>query len=233
MSDRKQMNSSRPEQFYLRSTSALSLNERFSQVLVDPLTCSRTVTFDPVLLQQRRRMCNAASVVLLVKRETSWLPALQTADPSVRAGQRRRRSVWTRLGWRRATQRPQGFWSFRNKYRWRAGFTSTASRRGNLLSLRQRGVLMKRNIQKVTAGQTQLSLHLQRGGATASRGRGQSKDNVPTRKQLDAQLDEYMSMSKSRLDKQLDDYMSMSKSRLDAQLDEYMSMAGQTDLDWV
>ncbi|XP_035527350.1 chromatin target of PRMT1 protein-like [Morone saxatilis] len=231
------MDSSQPEQFYLRSTSALSLNERFSQVLMDPLTCSRMVTFDPVLLQQRRKMCDAASVVLLVKRETSWLPGLQTANPSVRVGQRRRRrrrkrSVWTRLGWRRATQRPRGFWSFRNKYKWRAGFTSTGRRRGKLCSLGQRGVLMKRNIQKVTAGRTQLSLHLQRGGATASRGRGQSKVNVPTRKQLDAQLDEYMSMSKSRLDKQLDDYMSMSKSRLDAQLDEYMSMAGQTDLDW-
>lgn len=52
--------------------------------------------------------------------------------------------------------------------------------------------------------------------------------DVPTKKQLDAQLDEYMSLSKSRLDEQLDDYMSMSKSRLDAQLDEYMSMVGQT-----
>ncbi len=82
------------------------------------------------------------------------------------------------------------------------------------------------------AGQTQRSLHLLRGGATAFRGCGQSKDAVPTKKQLDAQLDEYVSMSRSRLDKELDDYMSMSKRRLDAQLDEYMSLAGQTDLHW-
>lgn len=68
--------------------------------------------------------------------------------------------------------------------------------------------------------------------ATASRGRGLREVDVPTKKQLDAQLDEYMSMSKSRLDKELDDYMSMSRSRLDAQLDEYMSMVGQTDLHW-
>lgn len=55
---------------------------------------------------------------------------------------------------------------------------------------------------------------------------------VPTKEQLDAQLDEYMSLSKSRLDKELDEYMSLSRSRLDAELDEYMLMAGQMDLHW-
>lgn len=52
---------------------------------------------------------------------------------------------------------------------------------------------------------------------------------MPTKKQLDAQLDEYMSRSRSRLDAQLDEYMSTSKRRLDAQLDEYMLMAGQVE----
>lgn len=75
-------------------------------------------------------------------------------------------------------------------------------------------------------------LYLQRGGATASKGQGQSKQDVQTKKQLDAQLDEYMSLSKRRLDQQLDDYMSMSRQRLDAELDEYMLMAGETDLHW-
>lgn len=77
---------------------------------------------------------------------------------------------------------------------------------------------------------------MQRRGCTlrsaAAQGRGRKKAGVPSRKQLDAQLDEYMSTTRSRLDKDLDDYMSMSKSRLDADLDEYMSMAGQSDPCW-
>lgn len=78
----------------------------------------------------------------------------------------------------------------------------------------------------------QLRQHLRRGRFGASKGRSRSRRDVPTRKQLDAQLDEYMSLSKSRLDQQLDDYMSMSRQRLDAELDEYMSMAGETELSW-
>lgn len=58
--------------------------------------------------------------------------------------------------------------------------------------------------------------------SAAARGRGRKNAGVPSRKQLDAQLDEYMSTTKSRLDKDLDDYMSLSKRRLDAELDEYM-----------
>lgn len=83
-----------------------------------------------------------------------------------------------------------------------------------------------------SAEKIQHSLGLQRGEITAFKGRGLRERHVPTKRQLDAQLDEYMSMSKSRLDKELDDYMSMSRSRLDAQLDDYMLMAGQMDLPW-
>lgn len=68
--------------------------------------------------------------------------------------------------------------------------------------------------------------------SAAPRGRGRKKASVLSRKQLDAQLDKYMSTTKSRLDKDLEDYMSLSKSRLDAELDEYMSLAGQSDLCW-
>lgn len=61
---------------------------------------------------------------------------LQAAGSSERAEHRhlrRKRSVWTRLGWQRVTRRPsasahQGFWSFMNKYRWRARVTSTCRR---------------------------------------------------------------------------------------------------------
>ncbi|XP_036930433.1 chromatin target of PRMT1 protein-like isoform X1 [Acanthopagrus latus] len=218
---------SEPGPLYLRGSSTLSLNERFSQVAVDQLTQPRMVTFDPIQLQQRT---GSTPLVLLLKGEASLLPDLQTRDPSVRMKQHvKRRSVWTRLGWQKVTRRrsasgPRGFWSFRNKYRWRARFCSTCRRRGNLCSdLRQRRLL-----KNGTAGRT----HLQRDGAAASRGRVQIKADVPTKKQLDAQLDQYMSASRSRLDAQLDEYMSLSKSRLDAQLDEYMSMAGRTDLLW-
>ncbi|XP_049440880.1 uncharacterized protein LOC125893933 isoform X1 [Epinephelus fuscoguttatus] len=227
------MDASKPPSFFLRSTSAVSLNERFSQVLENQLCHSRMRTFDPVLLEQRQ-VFDAPQVVLLVSRES--LSSLQTCDMSVRVKQhlRRRRSVWTRLGWQQVTRRlsttrPRGFWSFRKKYRWRTRFRSIYRGRRNLHSrLGQRRLLRMRNIQKLTAGRT----HLQKGGANTCRWWGRSKAKIPTKKQLDAQLDKYMSMSKSRLDKQLDDYMSMSKSRLDADLDEYMSMAGQTETIW-
>ncbi|XP_054476929.1 uncharacterized protein LOC129109037 isoform X1 [Anoplopoma fimbria] len=192
-----------------RGSSSVSLNERFSQVLVDQLTRSRLRTFDPILLQQRK------GCVLLMRRERSSLLHIQSRSSSVAVQQRcRRRSVWTRLGWQRllSTSRPPGFWSFMNKYRWRSSFTSTCRRRGNLhRRLGQPRLLRTRNIQKLR-GRT----HLQRGRATALRRRGLSKEQVPTKEQLDAQLDDYMSMSRSRLDKQLD---------------EYMSMAGQTHWD--
>ncbi|XP_042345628.1 uncharacterized protein LOC121945493 isoform X2 [Plectropomus leopardus] len=224
------MDSSKPPSFFPRGTSKVSLNERFSH----PLTRPRMTTFNPVLPHQRR-VYDAPQVVLLVRRERSSPLNLQTRDTSVGVTQRlRRRSVWTRLGWNKATRRfsiskLRGFWSFRNKYKWRARFTSTYRGRANLHSrLGQRRLLGTRNIWKLTAGQT----HLQRGGATSVSGRSWSKANVPTKKKLDAELDKYMSTSRSRLDKQLDEYMSKSKSRLDAQLDEYMSMAGQIETDW-
>ncbi|XP_041798876.1 chromatin target of PRMT1 protein-like [Chelmon rostratus] len=147
-------------------------------------------------------------VVLPLKKETSASHDVQNRDSSLSVKRRlgrRRSGVWTRLGWQRPT-RP----------RWGAGFTSTCRGRGNLRSrLDQHHPQMRRNVQKLSAGQTHLRMHLQRGGAVTTRGRGQHQKIIPTKKQLDAQLDEYMSKS---------------KSHLDAQLDEYMSMAGQVDL---
>ena len=71
-------------------------------------------------------------------------------------------------------------------------------------------------------------MQVQRGGASTCRGRGLWRKEAPTRKQLDAQLEEYMSVSRSRLDQQLEEYMSLSRRRLDQQLDEYMLMVGQS-----
>ncbi|XP_026227376.1 uncharacterized protein LOC113169845 [Anabas testudineus] len=229
---RKRTDSSKPRKLFLRSTSAVSLNERFSQVLMDQVTQSRIVTFDPTLLRHQRTVSGTPPAV---NKEPSSLWGLQVRElvtgvsPRVKQHLRRRRNVWTRLGWRRltcclSTSKARGFWSFRNKYRWRARFTSTYRRQGIPRSqLGQRHLLSRSNIQKLAAGR-HLRLHLQRGGASAS--------HTMTKKRLDAQLDEYMSLSKSRLDQQLDDYMSMSRQRLDAELDEYMSMAGETELQW-
>ncbi|XP_018534309.1 uncharacterized protein LOC108884726 isoform X2 [Lates calcarifer] len=211
---RKTMGPSKPDSLFLKSTSAVSLHDRFSQVLLDQFARSRTVTFDPFLPPQRGTSA-AQQVFLLVKQE----PSLQGpgVSPRGRLGLRRRRSVWTRLGWRQTTCRPRGFWSFTNKYRWRARFTSTYRRRGPLRSgLGQRRFMRRTNTQELTPG-PHLNLNLPRGGASARRRHvHQRKDVVPTKKQLDEQLD---------------DYMSMSRSRLDAELDEYMSMAGETQWD--
>ncbi|XP_047196871.1 uncharacterized protein LOC118114359 [Hippoglossus stenolepis] len=205
---------SKPE---LKSTSAVSLNDRFSQILMDQLIQPRVVTSDPDL-QQQRALSGLPPAVLLVKEEPSTLmlgpQASHVSQREVwcpRRSRRKRRSVWTRLSWqhvtrRFSTSRPRGFWSFMKKYRWRARLTSTCRSR-------------------------HLSQNLQRGVASTTRLRSVSRVNVPTKRQLDAQLDEYMSMSRSRLDRQLDEYMSMSRSRLDRQLDEYMSMDGDGQWD--
>ncbi|KAF3692488.1 hypothetical protein EXN66_Car008164 [Channa argus] len=104
--------------------------------------------------------------------------------------------------------------------------------RGNLRTrFCQHGLSKKANSQTLAAGR-HLNLQFPRGGGSASRGRGQSRQDIPTKKQLDAQLDDYMSMSKSRLDEQLEDYMSKSRRRLDAELDDYMLMAGDLQLHW-
>ncbi|KAF1371437.1 hypothetical protein PFLUV_G00278340 [Perca fluviatilis] len=127
--NRKPMDPSKPEpepaSFYLRSTSTLSLHERFSQVLVEQLNRSQKVTFDPekvtfdpekvtfdpekvtsdpVLLQQRGGG-NPKRAVMWRKKLPRNLPGpvlAQTQGPVLglrrRRRRRRRRAVWTRLG---------------------------------------------------------------------------------------------------------------------------------------
>ncbi|KAK2845212.1 hypothetical protein Q5P01_011871 [Channa striata] len=231
--------------YFLQSTSALSLNERFSQILLAQLSRSRVVTFESFGLQHRH-VTGTPPIVLLVKEESSSLLGLQDQDSvsetvpgiSQRVKQRLRcrSSVWTRLGWRQvpcchSASKTRGFWSFRKKYRWRARSTFARRKWGNLrIPLCQRGHLEKANSRKLTAGHH--LRHFPRGGVAAFKGRGQTRQDMPTKKQLDEQLEDYMSKSKSRLDKQLDDYMSKSQKRLDAELDEYMSMAGVSQLQW-
>ncbi|XP_047216670.1 uncharacterized protein LOC124865540 [Girardinichthys multiradiatus] len=215
--NRSLMDPSQPGPLYLRSTSTVSLNERFSQVLQSQLTRPNKPiirTSEPVSLHPRSRL---KRVVLPLSQRMKLRP------------RKRRRSVWTRLGGLQLTRHLSycslpGFWSFRNKYTLRARRSATYRRRGKLDGcLGQSRLVRTAKLQTQTAGGQRLSQTLQRGGATSLKGRW-----FPTRKQLDAQLDEYMSLSRSRLDKQLEDYMSMSRRRLDEELDEYMMMAGQS-----
>lgn len=219
--------------FFLRSTTSVSLNERFSQVQSDQWTQPDTLTLDPTVLQERDGD-DALQLFLLLKRELTRPLQSQVSTLKMSRCVRKRRSVWTRLGWRSTPHKHGGFWSFRNKYKPKAWLTSTCRSREGFGRLQGKSRFrMKRNVQKRTPGQTQHGAHLQRGGASALRKPGRNAHgDAPTKKQLDAELDQYMSRSKRRLDQQLDEYMSKSKSRLDQQLDEYMSMAGQRDLRW-
>ncbi|XP_054639111.1 uncharacterized protein LOC129185734 isoform X2 [Dunckerocampus dactyliophorus] len=188
-----------PKRIFLRSSSTVSLHQRFSHVLLEQMMLPKVA-------------CAPPPVVFVVNSEPSSSLGLQVPPP-------RRSSVWTRLGWRRA-----GFWTFRSKYGWRARFRRVALRRAGGSKLTQQlgprcRLLRTKGFKK--RSQEQEHLPLRRGGFTRERGL-----KAPTKKELDAQLDEYMSKSKSRLDAQLDEYMSKSKSRLDADLDEYMALAG-------
>ncbi|KAG7218813.1 hypothetical protein INR49_019702 [Caranx melampygus] len=185
LTKRKLMESSKP--VILKSTSALSLHERFSrsfsQVLLDQETGPSVM--DPVLPQLKRapeprQWCGRGPGDEVASEEEEEEERLDT--------------------------------------------TGRAAGRGHL----QRHLQTRTKVQRLTTG-PHLSLNLPRGVASKRR---RSQDDVPTKKQLDKQLDEYMSLSKKHLDKQLDNYMSLSKSRLDAELDEYMSMAGDTLSQW-
>ncbi|MEQ2297738.1 hypothetical protein AMECASPLE_037713 [Ameca splendens] len=118
------MDPSQPGPLYLRSTSTVSLNERFSQVLRSQLTRPNKPiirTSEPVSLHPRSRL---KRVVLPLPQA---LPVFQRMKLRPR---KRRRSVWTRLGGLQLTRHLSycslpGFWSFRNKYTLRARSNTT------------------------------------------------------------------------------------------------------------
>ncbi|XP_077454640.1 uncharacterized protein LOC144073017 isoform X2 [Stigmatopora argus] len=141
----------------------------------------------------------------------SLVPALALAPvpapPAVRL--RGRVDVRTRLGRGRL-----GYSSFRSEYGRRAGAPVATGSGGR------------------PAGRPYASAKLPEHPPLAARAEsrpgGRSREPPPTKRQLDAQLERYMSRCKSRLDADLDDYMARSKKRLDADLDEYMSAAGSS-----
>ncbi|KAG7474109.1 hypothetical protein JOB18_002286 [Solea senegalensis] len=192
-----------PKPLILKSRTTVSLHERFTQVLMDQLT--PTMTFNPILLIKEEPPFGI---------QAPHFHQRATCHLRKRRRRRRRRSLWTHDH----TSKFRGYWSFMSKYRLQG--------RGHLRSrLGQHRVLRRRrrsHVHRLTG--RHLNVKLPRGMASTTRGRGLSNDSIPTKRQLDAQLDDYMSVSRRRLDKELDDYMSMSRRRLDKELDEYMCL---------
>ncbi|XP_029928632.1 chromatin target of PRMT1 protein-like isoform X2 [Myripristis murdjan] len=227
----------------LRSTTAVSLHDRFTQMLMLPMARPAVLTFDP---SRRRRSSHNQQLVLLMEDRRSVRAALPAKWGVKRCPGKA--SVWSRLGSLRGPRRfcgvwnfrHFGLWSFRRRYRWGAG-TRRYKRSGlthrNISSAQLRLPVLARLGGRVVARRSAAALpgtstRKQPGQRARGGSGGQDSRKEPvTKKELDAQLDDYMSMSKSRLDAELDDYMSMTKSRLDAQLDEYMAMAGDYHLD--
>ncbi|XP_036071685.1 uncharacterized protein LOC112136592 isoform X2 [Oryzias melastigma] len=116
---RTKMDSSEPDSLHLRGSTAVSLNQRFTQLL----TRSTTAAQPPPHLRRRRGVFRLLRVGVAKRRASLSLPRR-------RRRRRRRRSVWTRLGWTCHPCTTPGFWSFRNKYRWGARFTIRGSSPG-------------------------------------------------------------------------------------------------------
>ncbi|XP_077431226.1 uncharacterized protein LOC144057483 isoform X2 [Vanacampus margaritifer] len=210
----------------LESSSKLSLHQRFSRVQT-----------------MRPHVGNVPESLLLLVAPSSSVDPQQRWCGVFQAGPARlslvpvappppqQASVWTRLGGGRV-----GFWTFRNKYGWRGHCRAALRRAGASARPARRRPIGWGRFRRVARGRVPRG-GVPRGGVprggvppSALPVRGRSL-NTPTKKELDVQLDDYMSKSKSRLDADLDEYMSRSKKRLDADLDEYMALAGQT-LPW-
>ncbi|XP_057690889.1 uncharacterized protein LOC130915120 isoform X2 [Corythoichthys intestinalis] len=187
-------------------TSNVSLHQRFSQVMIEQMTRPSMMAFpQPQLLF-------VASPIPFVPQMGVPCPA---PSPAVRTFGRA--NVWSRLGRERS-----GYWNFRTKYGWRARCRTIRLRRAALF----RRTARLRRAGGSAARRPDTSGELPDARPEAGRRPWLRRQDVPTKRQLDMQLDRYMSRSKSRLDAQLDDYMARSKKRLDADLDEYMSRAG-------
>ncbi|XP_051921645.1 uncharacterized protein LOC127600843 isoform X2 [Hippocampus zosterae] len=192
----------------LKRSSNVSLHKRFSQVPAgQPMGPQMATVPESVLLW------TASSSSINPQVGPACFSLVPMAPPPPR-----RRSVWTRLGWRRV-----GFWSSRNKYGWRGRSRATLTRAKGTGSPAVRCLITLGSFRKAARGRTPASGIYHR--------RESFNFKAPTKKRLDAQLDNYMSKSKKRLDAQLDDYMAKSKKRLDADLDEYMAQ-GRRPLSW-
>ncbi|GAA6090433.1 chromatin target of PRMT1b isoform X2 [Tachysurus ichikawai] len=191
-------------QILLKSTSSMSLDERFTMMMHsqqvqladirDTMPQKLTASVENQRLAQQ--MANRPSVLAALQNKLSVKQHQCKGSVKARLGRPMMRGVLHEMS--RSWGRPRG--------------------RGVML----RGALSHR----FTNGsliQQQHGSYINRGGLTQSRGlrgalRGKGRGSagrsarpdchtLPTREELDAQLDEYMSMTKSQLDAQLDAYM--------------------------
>ncbi|XP_029601406.1 chromatin target of PRMT1 protein isoform X1 [Salmo trutta] len=234
------------EKIVLKSTSTVSLNDRFTTLL-------NNKQLEPVAVRVNMQQQQVASVrnrrlALQMENRTSVQAALQPKSLKQRLG---KDDVLARLGrpmgtLMRGDTRSQGFavrglrgmnrggfrvcgndrrgffrggYAFRgvNQMRARGGVTKLRFRQGLRL---QGGQLNNAGVLVSCGARNGLGLRGRGRGAGPGlrgrggfRGRGMGKPKkIPTKEELDNQLDNYMSMTKSHLDAELDSYMAMAGS---------------------
>nr|XP_029501590.1 chromatin target of PRMT1 protein-like isoform X2 [Oncorhynchus nerka] len=222
------------EKIVLKSTSTISLNDRFTTMLnnkqLEPVAVPVNMQQQQVASVRNRRLA------LQMENRTSVQAALQPkrlgkADVLARLG----RPMGTLM---RGATRSQGFavrglrgmhrggfgvcgnnrrGFFRgvNPMRARGGVTKLRFRQGLRL---QGGQLNDAGVLVSCGARNELGLRGRgRGAGLGLRGRGWFRgmgkpEKIPTKEELDNQLDNYMSMTKSHLDAELDSYMAMADS---------------------
>ncbi|XP_014004265.1 chromatin target of PRMT1 protein isoform X2 [Salmo salar] len=227
------------EKIVLKSTSTVSLNDRFTTLL-------NNKQLEPVAVRVNMQQQQVASVrnrrlALQMENRTSVQAALQPKSLKLCLG---KGDVLARLGrpmgtLMRGATRSQGFAVRGLRGMNRGGFRVCGNRRGffrGVNQMRARGGVTKLRFRpglRLQGGQlnnagvlvscgARNGLGLRGRGRGAGlglrgrggfRGRGMGKpEKIPTKEELDNQLDNYMSMTKSRLDAELDSYMAMAGS---------------------
>ncbi|KAM9489105.1 chromatin target of PRMT1 protein-like isoform 3-T3 [Clarias gariepinus] len=198
-------------QVLLKSTSSMSLDERFTMMLKKnqvPLID----TMDAVPQQLTASVKNQRLAQLMANRP-SVLAALQS---NLRVKQNQfKGSIKTRLGpmmrgglhgMSRSWRRPRG-----KSVVLRGAFSQRCTNGGLIPSpygplISRRGFIRSRGLRGALRGKAGRGMMFVGRGLAGRHARPGSRP-LPTREELDAQLDDYMSMTKSQLDAQLDAYM--------------------------
>ncbi|XP_062847768.1 chromatin target of PRMT1b [Trichomycterus rosablanca] len=197
----------------LKSTSSMSLHDRFTYMLQNK---------QPLLVD----IDNSMPQVQAASLQNQHLAQQLANRPSVLAALQNRSNLKQRLGKRNVKAR-LGRPVMRGDFHGTTGFWGKPRGRGTLLrNLPQKGMSrlhvsglvvhgglispqesVYRSGEQVLQSRRYTGAMRGRGrGWAAGRGRAEGRP-LPTREQLDEQLDDYMSMTKSHLDAQLDEYM--------------------------
>ncbi|XP_024263849.1 chromatin target of PRMT1 protein isoform X3 [Oncorhynchus tshawytscha] len=226
------------EKIVLKSTSTISLNDRFTTML-------NNKQLEPVAVRVNMQQQQVASVrnrrlALQMENRTSVQAALQPKSLKQRLGKgdvlaRLSRPMGTLM---RGATRSQGFAVRGLQGMHRGGFgvcgnnrkgffrgVNQMHARGGVTKLRfcqglrlQGGQLNNAGVLVSCGARNELGLRGRgRGAGLGLRGRGWFRsmgkpEKIPTKEELDNQLDNYMSMTKSHLDAELDSYMAMAGS---------------------